>query len=658
MNAAAAFVVDPDTHQLYGAYGRGHLSQMERQKLMTGKRKAFALNPSTFKRSLVSHTSAKALGLVASAVGGMKEHVRPLKAPGRNPRSRLGDNDTAYTLPAPAADNTNTRSRSGDNETEDGATVEADSSVAEESEALEGGDESSQGLQDSLGDDTSLTADGSVEEAESVVGERRRSSLASLQSQIAGQKTMARRASLIKRRESTASRQPFLTGDGFDLYIDLGCGMPYPCTVSKVVGRVIGNAGEQRGSETSAISEGDSLSNTPVFRLRQEYRTDPDERMDMTSTVLIRVDTLDRFSSEHRAVGYALLAVFMDPQGNQARPTNSSADGVFLREGNYQVPLYQRPPPDMRRLTSKSLDKFARVPCASVMVRVKPAPKSSAGKTLTTADVPPEEWKKFGLTAPMPEFAPGVYDNSALQLTDLEREVLELRSQDREQEMVEQTAKLVEPSENPAPEHQSSSDQEAFKEWADALMAKKPKKMIEFQRSEKYRADRGFSVTVAGLINMKPTGAFKSPKLYKIIYSLFMPGLYYLGDPPLSDQAEFTLSYDPRSPQSAPRFKDPPHDFRSQKINQSQFVIVDVRFLKVEAKEAAAAPEEPSVAPASGAWGLLPVFSNGDVATGSFVVPLLSGPVPPAILNTENPLRFMTEKIKIKHPNFRVLEGA
>ena len=44
MNAAAAFVVDPDTHQLYGAYGRGHLSQMERQKLMTGKKSRFVLN--------------------------------------------------------------------------------------------------------------------------------------------------------------------------------------------------------------------------------------------------------------------------------------------------------------------------------------------------------------------------------------------------------------------------------------------------------------------------------------------------------------------------------------------------------------------------------------------------------------------------------------
>lgn len=40
--------------------------------------------------------------------------------------------------------------------------------------------------------------------------------------------------------------------------------------------------------------------------------------------------------------------------------------------------------------------------------------------------------------------------------------------------------------------------------------------MIEYQRSEKYRADRGFSVTVAGLVNMKPTGAFKPPKLYKV----------------------------------------------------------------------------------------------------------------------------------------------
>lgn len=36
VNPAAAFVVDPDTHHLYTAYGRGNIPQLERQKLMAG----------------------------------------------------------------------------------------------------------------------------------------------------------------------------------------------------------------------------------------------------------------------------------------------------------------------------------------------------------------------------------------------------------------------------------------------------------------------------------------------------------------------------------------------------------------------------------------------------------------------------------------------
>lgn len=36
-----------------------------------------------------------------------------------------------------------------------------------------------------------------------------------------------------------------------------------------------------------------------------------------------------------------------------------------------QVPLYQKPPPDMRNVTSKSLERSPRVPCASVLVREK-----------------------------------------------------------------------------------------------------------------------------------------------------------------------------------------------------------------------------------------------------------------------------------------------
>lgn len=48
--------------------------------------------------------------------------------------------------------------------------------------------------------------------------------------------------------------------------------------------------------------------------------------------MMIRVDTLDRFSSEHRVVGYALLAIFMDPSGNQVWYTSVSCSaGVWRR---------------------------------------------------------------------------------------------------------------------------------------------------------------------------------------------------------------------------------------------------------------------------------------------------------------------------------------
>lgn len=43
--------------------------------------------------------------------------------------------------------------------------------------------------------------------------------------------------------------------------------------------------------------------------------------------------------------------------------------------------------------------------------------------------------------------------------------------------------------------------------------------------------------------------------------------------------------------------------------------------------------------------------------TGSFMVPLLSGPLPLEVLNAEKPMKFMLEKAKNRHPNFRILEG-
>eukprot|EP00752_Nemacystus_decipiens_P005082 g4612.t2 len=658
MNPAGAFVVDPDTQHLYAVYGRGNIPQLERQKLMTGTFlwAIFALGK--LKRKLASRKRVK-------APGGEPARDAPPRTKGSSRRGSIKQQTTgtiASVVAPEKHEQDDTADGSGGKAGDtDGEGVEIKPAISgKKAPVLEGKEnpaESSESEErDSVEEEDSDDDDGSAGASNDRSGptDRRKSSLSSLHSQLAGQKTMARRASLSKRRRSTMSRRPFLKGDGFDLYVDRGCGLPHSCTVSKVVVRVIGDVGEE--GDCSEICHADSPSSNPVFGLRQEYRTGSEGRMEMTSTVMIRVDTLDRFSSEHRAVGYALVAIFMDPSGDQ--PTNAKADGAFLREGNYQVPLYQKPPPDMRRVTSKSLEKCPRVPCASILVRIKPASKSSAGKTLSRADVPEEEWKKFGLAPPIPEFAPGVYDNSDLALTDLERQILELRSQDRDEEIVGETGELIKSPENPAPVYDTEDDCEAFEEWANGKMNKRPTKMVEYHRVEKYRPDQGFSVVVAGLTNMKSPGAFKPPRLYKAIFSLSMPGLFYLADPPAVDQADFTHTYDPRSSQLAPRFRDPPHAFANQTISDNQSIVVDIRFLKVDGKELAAVPEESSIAPACGAWGLLPAFAAGDLATGSFMVPLLSGPVPAEILKAEDPMQFMTEKVKAKHPSFRVLEGS
>lgn len=43
--------------------------------------------------------------------------------------------------------------------------------------------------------------------------------------------------------------------------------------------------------------------------------------------------------------------------------------------------------------------------------------------------------------------------------------------------------------------------------------------------------------------------------------------------------------------------------------------------------------------------------------SGSFMIPLLSGPVPREILTAENPLKMMMAKAKNKHANYRLLQG-
>lgn len=55
------------------------------------------------------------------------------------------------------------------------------------------------------------------------------------------------------------------------------------------------------------------------------------------------------------------------------------------------------------------LSQLPIVPCASLLVRIVPAPKNTQGLPLSMADVPSEEWASSGLQVPAPDYSTGVY---------------------------------------------------------------------------------------------------------------------------------------------------------------------------------------------------------------------------------------------------------
>jgi hypothetical protein len=93
-------------------------------------------------------------------------------------------------------------------------------------------------------------------------------------------------------------------------------------------------------------------------------------------------------------------------------------------------------------------------------------------------------------------------------------------------------------------------------------------------------------VNIHQLLNMPDTsgGLFKATNcvLYKVIYSVVPPGLYYK-DPPLgSEGVRFTFSNDLDSPAMAPTFSDGFRDFNPPELHEHVYVLLDVRPVLVE----------------------------------------------------------------------------
>ncbi len=63
----------------------------------------------------------------------------------------------------------------------------------------------------------------------------------------------------------------------------------------------------------------------------------------------------------------------------------SIGQNVLLNEGNFQLPLHQKPPRRSAAMTMKALDESPRVSAATVLVRIKRA-KPGDGLSLLSAE--------------------------------------------------------------------------------------------------------------------------------------------------------------------------------------------------------------------------------------------------------------------------------
>ncbi|TYZ59473.1 hypothetical protein PybrP1_007085 [[Pythium] brassicae (nom. inval.)] len=400
-----------------------------------------------------------------------------------------------------------------------------------------------------------------------------------------------------RRRRLVDASNLFQPGDAFDVYIDGARGLPDSVTVTKV---------------TAAALNSD----------RTQYVEYREKAFSPTLTLVIRVDTVETNSKKAVIVGYALLPVFLDIE-SQEQPSRPSVPHFVLNEGGFQLPLVTDLPlaNASSDLSAKLAASCPRVPCATLLLRLKRAGRSRDGlQVLSRKDVPASEWASKGLQDPAPAYATRAYDSSGCVPSAMEQKIYAARRRSRANKTVNQVL------------------QQAMATGTDPReeLTSKPPLFFDPRSGFVYQPEIGFRVAVDGLHNVKAktSGAF-----FKVLYSTHPPASFYQ-KLRLTGEAHFTTTTDWTSAQSSPEFNDGFLTFRDVPAHHDAVVLLDVRCVVRNAKTGACASQPFG-------WSFLPVLSDaGTVASVSVLLPLFQGDVDLAVFKADfTDLRTLTDEV-------------
>ncbi|KNC50266.1 uncharacterized protein AMSG_06425 [Thecamonas trahens ATCC 50062] len=406
-------------------------------------------------------------------------------------------------------------------------------------------------------------------------------------------------------------------GDGFDVYIDGARYLPDNVTVTRAVGRVFTSSYDQPCPNLTAAShiELDASVYSPKYSAHAAFRA---AVFDPTSTLLVKVTTVDRTNGNVATVGYAALNLFLvvDAATRFDQPLHSESEFV-LNDGAFQLPLHMGGPNTDLALSGKSLASHKRVPCATILVRVTKAPRGSDGKLLSRAELPADEWEAAGLAVPAPAYESGAYDSTGAVPEGSETKLYKAKVESDATAATTIREILV-----PLGYMGSLSNDDEIQVWlAERLKPEPnaPEVLLDYAFLARYVPELGFRVAVDGALNLPKILTKRGSGWSAALFSLSPPASLYHPTTPLTSGAEFTTQRDFTSTIRCPRWSDGYKNFRNVEYNPYLVVVIEVFGVGLKKKKRG------ELVPCG--WSILPVFTARDqyVQSGAYRIPMFQG---------------------------------
>jgi hypothetical protein len=414
--------------------------------------------------------------------------------------------------------------------------------------------------------------------------------------------------------------EKYQRGDGVDIYIDTGRFLPDNVTVSRLSLRFFTSNKQPLGNSKS-YSNLSSLSSPamhPLYNLKAELRGNT---INSSIIGLIRIDTIDSVSLLPVVVGYSVFKIFATRDRKSIIP-NSNDNNIYINNGSFQLPLYAgKINADLESFDENLMTncQCVKIPCASILVRIFSAPKSSDGlTTLSRDEFPKDEWLKLKLDYPIPDYSKGIYSGALCEPSNNELLAFEAKSSSSSTSTSSNLSSEVALSQavNANPTNSlvlqlpsSSSPLEEYESLFPSLDSMRG--TLDYNYTVPYHIDSGICVNIHSLFNMpdysieisaegnaknsggggfggllvgksKDAGGSsnKIAFLHKVISSLSPPALYYQ-DPPLSDHVYWTKTADFTKHLRNPTFRDDNYCFYPAEMSFNLYLILDVRTVRI-----------------------------------------------------------------------------